>query len=192
MKRVMIGAAMLFMLSSTTDAQTKKSTGKNTGSKNSVAKKTTSKKSAKKVKNSSDTATILSTTASYNANAAPASFTTQYFISDPLVKALDARASGAPIRISGSGIVGMPRGSYGFGKGQLKLYNTGATTSGGITGNGSVGTGSYLGSIGTHAAASGVNGKSPYAGSHMWGLNGALAPGYKSDSSLRRIDVKKD
>jgi len=178
--------SILFLFCISAEAQTKKSSAKKTTAKNTVAKE-----AAKKNDSGKTTSTVqLTDTAGYNAKTLPATFNNQLFIADPTVKALDARAEGARIRISGSGVAGMPRGSYGFGNGQFRLYPSGATTSGGITGNGSVGTGSFSGSIGTHSAVIGVNGKSPYAGTNMWGLNGAVSPGYRSDSAIRRIDVK--
>lgn len=185
MKKILMCVSMLFWFCGA-EAQTKKSPAKKTSTKSSVAKKPAKKKEASQT----TTTFTLTDTAGHSAKEAPATFNNQLFIADPTAKALDARAEGMPIRISGSGIVGMPRGSYGFKNGQFRLYPSGATTSGGITGNGSVGTGSFTGSIGTHSSVMGVNGKSPYAGSNMWGLNGAVPPGNKSDSSVRRIEVK--
>jgi hypothetical protein len=159
MKKMIMCAGVLLVISFTSNAQS----GKNASGKKTVAKSSTTKKSAQKnnsgytKNNSADT---LITTASYNALNAPAK--TQFYIADPTIKALAARAAGSSVRISGSGVAGMPRGSYGFRNGQFRLYPSGATTSGGNTGNGSVGTGSFTGSIGTHSAAAGVNGKSPY------------------------------
>lgn len=63
----------------------------------------------------------------------------------------------------------MPKRAYGFANGHLLLSTTSATTSGTITGSGSVGTGSSMGSLGTNGPAMELNGKSPYAGSAMWG-----------------------
>jgi hypothetical protein len=92
-----------------------------------------------------------------------------YRISDPTINALNAKANGADVRISKSGIVGMPKRAYGFANGHLLLSTTSATSSGTITGSGSVGTGSSLGSLGTNGPAMELNGKSPYAGATMWG-----------------------
>jgi len=137
------------------------------------AGKTTVKKSAKSTPaNSANTtqAIILNSTASYSARSGSnLSMADRYSITDPTVKALNARASGADVQLGKSGIVGMPKRAYGFGNGHLTLYTTGATSSGTITGNGAIGTGSSLGNIGSYGPAIGLNGKSPYAGSTMWG-----------------------
>ena len=93
----------------------------------------------------------------------------QLTIADPTINALNARANGSDVRISNSGIVGMPKRAYGFAGGRLMLNASGSTTSGTMTGSGAVGTGSSLGTIGSNGPAIGLNGKSPYAGSTMWG-----------------------
>ena len=63
----------------------------------------------------------------------------------------------------------VPRNAYGFHNGRLLLHSTGATSSGTITGSGAVGTGSSLGNIGSTGSGIGLNGKTPDAGSGMWG-----------------------
>ena len=63
----------------------------------------------------------------------------------------------------------IPKHAYGFHNGRLLLRSTGATSSGTITGSGSVGTGSSLGNIGSTGSGIGLNGKTPDAGSGMWG-----------------------
>lgn len=63
----------------------------------------------------------------------------------------------------------IPKNAYGFHKGRLLLHTTGATSSGTITGSGVVGTGSSLGNIGSTGSGIGLNGKTPQAGSGMWG-----------------------
>src|SRR5205085_2545653 len=115
--------------------------------------------------------TSLSATTNYSAKAVsnPISLREHYTIADPTLRALSARAAGSDIKISSSGIVGMPKSAYGFANGHLILYSTGATSSGTITGTGTTGTGSSLSSIGSEGPAIGLNGKSPYAGSTMWG-----------------------
>ena len=65
-------------------------------------------------------------------------------------------------------LLGLPKGTYGFGNGQLWLRQTDATSIGGVTGNSTVGTGSSSG-MSMGANATGVNGKNPYAGPTMWG-----------------------
>src|SRR5205809_5559398 len=63
----------------------------------------------------------LNSTSDYSARS-NVSIGDQYRIADPTVKALNARASGADVQISKSGIVGMPKRAYGFGNGHLTLY----------------------------------------------------------------------
>jgi hypothetical protein len=79
-------------------------------------------------------------------------------------------ANGNDVKISNSGIVGMPKITYGIVNGKLLLMNRAATTSGTMTGTGSVGTGSSLGNSGTSGNAIGVNGNSPYDGSGIYSL----------------------
>ena len=99
-------------------------------------------------------------------------------ISDPTVLSLRDRARGSDARLSSSGIVGMPKGSYGFANGRIIFNNSGSTSTGGVTGVGTVGTGSGLGSIGSNNWR-GSNGKSTYAGTSMWG-------------NSRNLDIRRD
>lgn len=129
------------------------------------------------IRNSTGT---MSSTGSYEARA-PLSANR---ISDPTVRAMNNRTefSGVPL-FGKNSLLALPKGTYGFRKGQLLLRTTDATSIGGITGNGSVGTGSSNGSVGTGGSAIGVNGKNPYAGPAIWGS----AQGLKlQDSVLRR------
>lgn len=122
------------------------------------------------IKNKTKSAVVLSTTNSYSAKtSSPVLTNKKLSISDPTILALNARANGSDIKISNSGIVGMPKRAYGFGNGKLSFNSTAATSSGTITGSGIVGTGSSLGSIGSYGPGTGLNGKSPQAGSAMWG-----------------------
>jgi hypothetical protein len=108
-------------------------------------------------------------------------------IQDPTVRALDARANGENIRISNSGVVGMPRGAYGFAKGRLTFRTTDATSTGANTGSGSVATGTSPGSLGISGATPNVNGKSPYAGASIWGAAIAGPDVQRNDSAVKRI-----
>ncbi|MFL5771785.1 MAG: hypothetical protein ACJ75F_01420 [Flavisolibacter sp.] len=63
----------------------------------------------------------------------------------------------------------IPKNAYGFHNGRLILHTSGATSSGTITGSGVVGTGSSLGNIGSTGSGIGLNGKTPDAGTGMWG-----------------------
>jgi hypothetical protein len=94
---------------------------------------------------------------------------TNLYIADPVIRAFNMRSNGANIRLSGSGVLGAPRGTYGFANGQISLRTTDATSIGGITGSGSVGTGSSAGGVGTAGMAPLVNGKNVYAGPSIWG-----------------------
>lgn len=103
-------------------------------------------------------------------------------IADPTIKALNNMGDEGSPRLYGSnGVLGLPRGTYGFARGQLWLRSNGATSIGGITGNPSVGTGSS--SSGAGGNTLGLNGQSPYAGPSIWGsAQGIRQP----DSVLRR------
>lgn len=107
-------------------------------------------------------------------------------ISDPTIIRLNQRASGADVPLSGSGIAGMPKGSYGFAKGKILLRNTTSTTPGTGYGSGAVGTGTSLQGPGTAESAIGVNGKSPYAGPWLWGDRRPLLPQLRADSARRQ------
>jgi hypothetical protein len=90
-------------------------------------------------------------------------------IADPTIKAFNKRAAGADIRLSSSGVAGMPKGTYGFARGKILLRSTTASSPGTSYGSGAVGTGTSINSIGTSEATIGVNGKSPQAGPWLWG-----------------------
>lgn len=107
----------------------------------------------------------------------------QLSIADPVIRAFNQRSNGANIRLSGSGVLGAPRGTYGFANGQISLRSTDATSIGGITGSGSVGTGTSAGSVGMGGMVPHVNGKNVYAGPALWGSARNLQ---LSDSVLRR------
>lgn len=108
-------------------------------------------------------------------------------ITDPTIRAMNNRSAGSELPLYGSdGLLGLPKGTYGFARGQLWLRPTDATSIGGITGSGSVGTGGSANGVGTGGFANGVNGKSPYAGPTVWGsLQGMNLP----DSVARRRPV---
>ena len=91
-----------------------------------------------------------------------------YFIADPVTRALMEGTNGADIR-KHSEIAGVSKRAYGFANGFIMLRSSGAASSGTVTGSGSVGTGSTPGSAGMHGAGIGVNGKNPYAGVGIWG-----------------------
>ncbi|OLY92992.1 hypothetical protein SAMN05444008_10492 [Cnuella takakiae] len=107
---------------------------------------------------------------------------TRLGIADPTINALNGMGNGIGVPVYGSnGVLGLPKGTYGYAKGQLWLRSTDATSIGGITGNPSVGTGSS--SAGAGGNMLGLNGKSPYAGPANWGSAQGLR---QPDSVLRR------
>jgi hypothetical protein len=146
------------------------------------------RKSNSTVIKKSDTQTLISTASypAFRSNAAPGRFT----IADPTVNVLKQRAYGSDIRVSGSGIIGMPRSSYGFANGRITLIPGGARTSGTQTGSGSVGTGTSPGPAGSDGPAMIVNGKSPYAGTSIWSSNNGLTL-YSPGEAGRRTQEKQ-
>lgn len=91
----------------------------------------------------------------------------RYAIADPTIRMLNARARGENVKISGSGIVGMPNGTYGYGK--VLLSRNTAVSSGTTFGSGAVGTGTTLMGVGAGQNTPGFNGKNPDAGPWFWG-----------------------
>ena len=165
MKKLLVSMCILFVI--TASAQERKIKINKQAGKTIVTKKS-------KINTGKDKTTqspvLLSSTNSYMAKSGISVTSNNNFtISDPTIVALNARANGADVTISNSGIVGMPKRAYGFGNGKLILNSTAATSSGTITGSGAVGTGSSMGSIGSYGLGIGLNGKSPDAGSAMWG-----------------------
>src|SRR5687767_5266649 len=132
MKVLFVSICMMCVI--TTSAQVKKNTttkqpGKTIMHKNS---KTGTVKNKPKPQ-----ANLLTTTTSYSAKTtSPDVINNKFSISDPTIIALNARANGADIKISNSGIVGMPKRAYGFGNGKLSFHSSAATSSGTITGSG--------------------------------------------------------
>lgn len=118
-----------------------------------------------------DRTITLSSTGNYKALADTASAATPYRIFDPTIRMFNVRTSiAADVPIEGSGIIGMPKLSYGIANGQILLRSTGTPTIGTGTGSGSVGTGTNPGPVGTGGNVIGVNGKSPYAGPGIYSL----------------------
>jgi hypothetical protein len=177
-------------MSTTALSQTK--TKKSKSKQQTHSKVVQSKKANKASVNSPNTVT-LNSVANYpaKANVSNATLSTNRLtIADPILTTLNARANGANVPISKSGIVGMPKRAYGFANGHISLMSTGATTAGTQTGSGVVGTGSSLGTFGSNGPAMEVNGKSPYAGINMWG-NAMNMKIIKSDSAVRLTPLKK-
>jgi hypothetical protein len=187
MKRMFWCAVFFLLVSAGARSQTKskKIKSKQAVQSNSVqANKNTAASAA-----SSGTVT-LNNVGSYLAKANSLSVVSNnYLVTDPILTTLDARATGANIRLNKSGIVGMPKRAYGFANGHISLKNTGAVTTGTQTGSGAVATGTSLGTFGSNGPAMGVNGKSPYAGTVMWG--NAMNLPVRRDSSARLIPLQK-
>jgi hypothetical protein len=107
---------------------------------------------------------------SESAHTAMAPATTRFSIADPVVNFYNGRVAGAiPDEDVRRPIIGMPRLRYGVAHGHLLFYNTTATSAGGNTGTGSVGTGNSAGNLGVNGVAQGVNGKNPYSGPGIYG-----------------------
>lgn len=95
-------------------------------------------------------------------------------ISDPFILTLNERAKGYDAGIKDVEILGLSKGAYGYSHGRLKVFPSGTTSSGTITGMGAVATGSSPGSMGSIGLGMGANGKSPFAGTGMWGNSRGL------------------
>jgi hypothetical protein len=165
MRQAMLTLLLAFLMVSVQAQQNKKT------QKKQVASKTVAK--SKPVQKSNAPAISLNSSSAYPAfatrPAGPALSPGQAQISDPTLRAMIRNTTSTDVRKSRSGVVGMPKGSYGFANGHLTLYTTGTTTSGSMTGNGAVGTGSSVGTLGANGLDRFVNGKSPDAGSGIWG-----------------------
>jgi hypothetical protein len=160
MKGMILCAALLLTMAAS--AQTKTGT-----------KKAAAGKSAAVNNKTSASTTTLASESSYAARAglsyATADSASQnLFIADPVISALNAKARGQST-VPSLQIVGLHKNAYGFAHGRLRLTPTGSTSSGGTTGLGGVATGNGLGAVGSSPGMPGVNGKSPDAGSAMWG-----------------------
>lgn len=185
MKRVILCVSVLCLITLSAQSQSNK---KKTSSKKQTAKTAQSKKATKPKATSANTVTL--TSASSNTAKSSSTSPGSFRISDPILTTLDARASGANVSISKSGVVGMPKRAYGFANGHILLRTTGSTTFGTQTGSGAVGTGTSLGTFGSIGPSIPVNGKSPYAGINMWG-NATNMNLSRPDSSARKGSGKQ-
>ena len=181
MKRVILCGMMVIAGMVSADAQTTK--------KGSAKKATAAEISAaEKTPFTMNPAVVLSSEGSYSDRSgmglADSTFALQgLFIADPVINALNAKARGE-LSIPSLEIVGLHKNTYGFAHGRLRLTPSGSTSSGGSTGLGGVATGNSMGAIGTSPVMPGVNGKSPDAGSAMWGNARNLA--IRQDSVRRQ------
>ena len=71
--------------------------------------------------------TNLNSTSSYPAFRKTAD---SFRIADPTIRALDANAKGANLKLGPSRLVGGPKGTYGFANGKIRLYPNGSTSTG--------------------------------------------------------------
>lgn len=151
---------------------------------NTVRRNTTAKKQVQRQDTLAGKTVLLNSTTN---NAAYGGTTAQRFsIADPTINALNRQAAGNAPVVSESGVVGMPRRTYGFANGKILLRPTTAPTSGTVYGSGSVGTGTTIMGVGTGENALGVNGKNPYAGPWLWGSRPPVRSQPLTDSARRR------
>jgi hypothetical protein len=190
MKKMMLFIVILLSLVEPTMAQNKRN--KNTVKKSNADRNNTTHKPQKQkdtVVKKNITYTLTST--STNNAFANRQSATRFSIADPIIGALNAKANGNDVKISSSGIVGVPKGTYGFAHGKIIFYPSGATSSGTSTGSGSVGTGTGPGGISMFGPAIGVNGKSPFTGTGAYGVRIPLVVETTSDTS-RSTGVRRN
>src|SRR5687767_3153603 len=124
MKKVILIIWTLMSITSVADAQ------KN-NTKSGVKKETTTKHASVKKQTTSPRLPVANgttTLASNSANSALAVPTDSLRIADPTIQVLNANAKGANIKLGPSGLIGVPRGTYGFANGKILLYSNGATS----------------------------------------------------------------
>ena len=183
MKRLIFCAGILVSLMTMATAQS--TLTKTTNGKSSTAKKPDGNKVIQKDDLSNATHTF-SNTSAYPAKANYNwSYNSGLNIADPTIRAFNKRVYGVDTSVSNLGIMGVPKRAYGIDHGHIIFRSSSATSSGTMTGSGSVGTGSSAGSMGMGSQAIGVNGKSPYAGPGMWGTKVA-GPEIRPDKAIER------
>jgi|GEM_PF-1033279 len=195
MKQFIILLSIYLLSANTGDAQTRK--------KNAAAK--TQQQTKSTITKKTDSTAQLKNTNSYNAKAPALPSSTfgwrgtpvlgdNKSIADPVLRTLNNRANGATVDIDFREFMQIGRGTYGLKHGHILLRPNGSTTSGGITGSGTVGTGSSLGNVGVHGTAIGVNGKNTYSGPGMWGTMGTgIGTNFRvNDSTNNSIRLKRD
>jgi hypothetical protein len=99
---------------------------------------------------------------SYSAKSDPLEQVRRLQVSDSALRSLNGQAKPLSI-ISENGLLGVPKGTYGFANGRILLYSNSATSSGTLIGSGAVGTGTSHAGVGASGPATGLNGKNPYA-----------------------------
>lgn len=162
-----IFAAILFSFAMTTGTIAQKTKPHKKAARQEVAKKKHSTKTETAANNQAEASATSNTLISSSSNQAYGS--RRFSIADPTIKTLNGRANGSNVPVPSTGIVGMPKGMYGFANGKILLRNTTAPSSGTLYGSGAVGTGTTITGVGAAENAIGVNGKAPYAGPWLWG-----------------------
>src|ERR1700694_5823982 len=109
MKKMIWGVIVLFILSANAGAQMLK---KKPGFRKQPAVRTSTTGPGFRNTQRPQAASAVST-GSYDARATKPA-TANFSIADPSIRALNARANGADVQVSQSGIVGMPKSAYGF------------------------------------------------------------------------------
>ena len=190
MKKILLCAGIFLIIADTASAQAK--TKKNTAKKQTAS--TTQNTTVRQESTSANAAKMPAIPRSGLGWLNTPTIENNLQIADPVVRTLNERANGANTPIDFREFMGVGRGTYGIANGQILLRPNGATTSGGITGSGAVGTGSSPGGIGIHGTAPGVNGKNPYAGPGMWGTTGTgIGTNFRmTEASSRPIQLKKE
>ena len=170
----MLSIVILFAVSAGTEAQTTK---KKNAKKTAVVKKATEAPTNNKNQTGK---VVLSSEQNYAAKSSqaidastPSVNTSQLRIADPVLTAFSDKARGLT-DIRSTEIVGTAKHAWGFKNGRIRLSPSSSTSSGGTTGLGGVATGNSLGAIGASSSMPTVNGKSPDAGSAMWGNSRGL------------------
>ncbi len=150
---------ILFLILTSANAQVQKSREKQSGSKSAVSPAPVSQ---------APESIILTSESSYNAFDVAEAEQLSLRISDPFIVIMNNRAKGIDPPVKNVELLGMPKGAYGFANGKLRVFPVSTTSHGGLTGMGTVATGSSTGTMGS-IGLSHANGKSTYAGNGMWG-----------------------
>jgi hypothetical protein len=168
MNKVLTGF-LLLMITASAQAQANKkpSTKKSTSAKPIVKKAIVAKPLANTKTFTYKSAASYTAKRPVFASNVPATFT----IADPTINAFRLKNStNGNYDLTNRQIIALPKGSYGIANGRITLTPLGARTSGSFTGSGSVGTGTSAGIVGTAGPAMNVNGRNPYAGNNLYGL----------------------
>lgn len=135
----------------------------------------------------------LNSTSTWNAMGERPTGKTTLNITDPTIRILNERASGAETGFRAHEVMGVSKRMFGVAHGHILFRANAATTSGSYTGSGSVGTGSSPGMLGSIGPGMGVNGVSPNAGTGMNTVPTTVVPSDAATGSPvgRKIGAKK-